>query len=95
MRAASTEWKKLEFTVDQGATEMNRSAAVSTAVSTTPRKELARGVIFTCASAEQLPNLGEKKCAMVTNDFKAEHRLSLRVAGVNRALLAASQCISG
>ena len=64
-------------------------------VATVPGKKLEQGVKYTCAGGKKLPNLGEKKCLMSTTEDTAEHRLTMQVADVNRALLSVSKAVDG
>ena len=93
--SADEEWMKLELTVDSGAAETICPGSDAPNVPTVPGQKMAQGVRYTCAGGKKIPNLGEKRCLMCTNESSTEHRLTMQVADVNRALLSVSKAVDG
>ena len=89
------EWEKIELTVDSGAAETICPTSCAPGVKTTAGIKMTQGVRYTCAGGRKIPNLGEKKCVMMTTESNAERRLTIQVADVNRALLSVSKAVDG
>ena len=89
------EWERLELTVDSGAAETICPGAQATNVPTVPGLKAQQGVRYTCAGGKRIPNLGEKRCLMCTDESSTEHRLTMQVADVNRALLSVCKAVDG
>ena len=89
------EWEKIELTVDSGAAETICPASCALGVKTSPGVKMSQGVRYTCAGGRKIPNLGEKKCIMMTSEASTERKLALQVADVNRALLSVSKAVDG
>ena len=81
--------------MDSGAAETIRPAKSASNVSIVPGRKLEQGAKYTCAGSKKIPNLGEKRCLMATEEDPAEHRLTMQVADVNRALLSVSKAVDG
>lgn len=93
--AAGVEWEKLEMTVDSGAAETICPATSASNVPTVPGAKMKQGVRYTCAGGKKLDNLGEKHCLMSTEESETQHRMTMQVAEVNRALLSVSRAVDG
>ena len=86
-------WEKLELTVDSGAAETICPAKEVMSVATTPGAKFIQGVRYTCANGKKLPNLGEKKMVMCTDESNVQHKITMQVADVNRALMSVSKAV--
>ena len=90
---AGQEWERIELTVDSGAAETICPVSIAPSVNTQPGIKTAQGVKYTCAGGRKLPNLGEKRCMLSTNDSATQRGLTMQVADVNRALLSVSKSV--
>ena len=87
---AATEWVKIESVVDSGAAESVQPVNMVPWVPMMPSEGSKRGQTYTSAGGERLPNLGEKKLEVVTDEgYPATARF--QCADVTRALSAVSQ----
>ena len=93
MCTADVEWVKLELAVDSGAAETICPGAQAPDVPTVPGQKMAQGERYTCAGGKTIPNLGEKRLLMCTEESATEHRLTMQVADVNRALMFVSRAV--
>ena len=91
--AAGHEWERLEMTVDSGAAETIGPTSAAPNVEVVAGDKLRAGVKYTCAEGKSLPNLGEKRCIMASDESHTEHVLNMQVAAVNRPLLSVSKAI--
>ncbi len=58
----------------------------------TPSVQSLRGMEYEVATGESIPNLGEKRCEMLTEGASAPKSISMQVADVHKALLSLSRC---
>ena len=81
------------MTVDSGAAETICPSTYAPNVQVVPGAKMKQGVTYTCAGGKVLPNLGEKRCLLATEESHTEHVMNMQVAGVNRALLSVSRAV--
>ena len=94
VNVANTEgWEKIGLTIDSGAAETICPAREANSVATIPGSKFAQGVKYTCANGKKLPNLGEKRCVMCTEESEVEHNITMQVADVTRALMSVSRAV--
>ena len=87
--------EEIELTVDSGAAKTLCPQSVAANVPTSPGKKFKEGVHDTCAGGKRIPNWGEKRCLMSTEERGRLHGLTLQAAEVNRPLLSVSRCVDG
>ena len=90
---AGQEWELIELTVDSGAAETICPASMATSVTTQPGPKTIQGVKYTCAGGRKLPNLGEKRCTLATNDSTTQRSMTMQVADVSRPLLSVARSV--
>jgi hypothetical protein len=86
------EWTEIEITVDSGAcvTVMPRSLCEGISIL---QKRLSReGVKYEVANGAHIPNLGERRCEMMTIGSNTARRIVFQVADVHTPLLSISGC---
>ena len=90
---AGQEWERIELTVDSGAAETICPASMATTVPTQPGPKTIQGVKYTCAGGRKLPNFGEKRCTLATNDSANQRSMTMQVADVSRPLLSFARSV--
>ena len=79
--------------VNSGAAETMCPTSMATNIATVPGIKLKAGVRYTCAGGKKLPNLGEKRCMLGTDDSSTIRGLTMQVANVQKALLSVSKAV--
>ena len=87
------EWERLVMVVDSGAAETMCPSSMATNVSTVPGAKMKAGVRYTCAGGKKLPNLGEKRCMLTTDETGTVRGLTMQVANVQKALMSVSKAV--
>ena len=87
------EWETIEFTVDSGAAESVVPSRSLMTVETTVGEKSRNGVEYESACGTTIPNEGEKKCLISTNDSPTEKMAVLQVANIGKSLLSVSKMI--
>lgn len=90
---AGQEWERIELTVDSGAAETICPVSVAKTIATQPGAKMAQGAKYTCEGGRKLPNLGEKRCTLSTNDSRTMRSITMQVADVNRPLLSVAKSV--
>ena len=85
MPISSTEWEYVEAVLDSGATVTVIPAHVGQGYDIVPSAASKAGVMYEIANGEEIPNLGEKLMAVVTDDG-AWRGLQAQVADVSKML---------
>lgn len=86
------EWVEFEVTIDSGAcvTVMPRDLCCSIGIS--PNHFTAQGVEYEVANGASIPNLGERRCEVMTIGSVVPKRIVFQVADVHKALLSITAC---
>ena len=87
------EWERLVMVLDSGAAETMCPSSMATNVSVVPGAKMKAGVRYTCAGGKKLPNLGEKRCMLTTEETGTVRGLTMQVANVQKALMSVSKAV--
>ena len=85
------EWVEIEITIDSGACDTVMPENMCPHISLLASESSRAGLEYEVANGEGLPNLGEKKCLMMTEDSNMMKRVILQCADVHKALLSVSR----
>ena len=88
----SDDWIEVEVTVDSGACDTVMPLR-SCAFKILPSYQSKLGLEYEVANGESIPNLGEKRMTMCTNETSTQRNLTMQVAEVNRALLSVAKMV--
>ena len=82
----------MELTADTGACDTVIPKDACPGIPITPSFQSLRGMEYEVATGASIPNLGEKRCEMWTENAVAPKRIAMQVADVHKALLSLSRC---
>ena len=85
------EWMEIEITVDSGACETVMPMNVCHSISVLASRQYIEGVEYEVANGETIPNLGERRCLMMTSGSRICKKISFQIANVHKALLSISR----
>ena len=85
------EWIEIEITVDSGACETVMPASLCSCISIT-KSSTSHGAEYEVANGQTLPNLGERRCQMMTIGSASAKKIVFQVADVHKPLLSISRC---
>ena len=85
------EWVEIEITVDSGACETVMPPGLCTGISIS-QSSCSHGAEYEVANGETIPNLGERRCHMMTLGSNAAKKIVFQVADVHKPLLSISRC---
>ena len=85
------EWMEIEITIDSGACDTVMPDNMCPHISLLSSDSSRAGLEYEVANGEGLPNLGEKKCLMMTEDSDMMKRVIFQCADVHKALLSVSR----
>ena len=85
------EWVEIEVTVDSGACETVMPADICKAIAIMKSME-SDGAEYEVANGECIPNLGERRCLLMTVGSKEPKKIVFQVADVHKPLLSISRC---
>ena len=85
------DWIEIEVTVDSGACETVMPADLCTGISIM-QSTTSHGAEYEVANGESIPNLGERRCLLMTLGSKAAKKIVFQVADVHKPLLSISRC---
>ena len=88
---SAPEWQEIEITVDSGAYDTVMPAAMCGHISICSTPMSRGGMTYEVANGECLPNLGERKCLMMTENSHTMKRITFQCADVHKALLSISR----
>ena len=86
------EWQEIEMTVDSGACDTVVPTGMSPHISLLQNEFSKAGYEYEVANGAGLPNRGEKRCIMMTEDSTLGKRIVFQCADVHKALLSVSRC---
>ena len=89
---ASEEWFEIELTADTGAcdTVIPRTACPKIPIQSSLQSLRQRE--YEIADGSTIPNLGERRCLMWTEDATQARHINMQVADVHKAILSLSRC---
>ena len=85
------EWVEIEITVDSGACETVMPPGLCTGISIS-QSSCSHGAEYEVANGETIPNLGERRCHMMTLGSTMAKKIVFQVADVHKPLLSISRC---
>ena len=85
------EWIEIEVTVDSGACETVMPASMARGIEITTSLN-SHGAEYEVANGQTIPNLGERRCLLMTLDAVAAKKITFQVADVHKPLLSISRC---
>ena len=96
------EWTEIEITVDSGACDTVMPSKMCGHISILSTEKSRSGYEYEVANGEGLPNHGERRCFMMTENSETMKRIAFQCADVHKALLSVSrladqgyQCLLG
>ena len=88
---SADEWVEIEVTVDSGACETVMPTHLCKGISIM-QSISSHGAEYKVANRESVPNLGERRCLLMTLGSQTPKRISFQVSDVHKALLSISRC---
>ena len=86
------EWYELEMTADTGACDTVMPKEMASHIPIQPSLQSLRSMQYEVADGTQIPNLGERRCVMWTEDATSARKINVQVADVHKPLLSLSRC---
>jgi hypothetical protein len=86
------EWFELEMTADTGACDTVMPRKMAEHIVIQPSLQSLRSMEYEVADGRGIPNLGERRCIMWTENANEARKINLQVADVHKALLSLSRC---
>ena len=81
------EWIEIEITIDSGACETVMPFGMCSSISVLASRQYSEGVEYEVANGETIPNLGERRCLMMTQGSGIMKKINFQVAEVHKPLL--------
>ena len=88
---APDDWIEIEVTVDSGACETVMPSDVCPGIMV-HRSSCSHGAEYEVANGESLPNLGERRCLLMSLGSTSAKHITFQVADVHKPLLSVSRC---
>ena len=85
------EWIEIEVTVDSGACETVMPASMARHIEIS-KSLSAHGAEYEVANGQTIPNLGERRCLLMTLGAAVAKKITFQVADVHKPLLSISRC---
>ena len=89
---SSDQCEEIEVTVDSGACATVLLRGVCTGISVRENSRLGEGAEYEVANGQSIPNLGERRCEVLTVGSVAAKRITFHVADVHKPLLSITAC---
>jgi hypothetical protein len=86
------EWFELEMTADTGACDTVMPKKMAEHILIQPSLQSLRSMEYEVADGRGIPNLGERRCVMWTENATEPRKINLQVADVHKPLLSLSRC---
>ena len=86
------EWVAIEVTVDSGACVTVMPAGMCMGISIFDNALSKAGVEYEVANGESIPNLGERRCEVMTPGSPTAKRITFQIAEVHKPLLSITAC---
>ena len=87
----SSTWQEIEITVDSGACETVMPMSLCQGISVLASKQYLEGVEYEVANGATIPNLGERRCLMMTQGSQTCKKICFQIADVHKPLLSISK----
>ena len=89
---AGEEWIEVELTADTGACDTVMPRAMAAHIPIQPSLQSLHCMKYEVADGNEIPNLGERRCVMWTENASEARKIDLQVADVYKPLLSLSRC---
>ena len=86
-----SEWQEIEITVDSGACDTVMPTSLSPQILLLESAASRSGLEYEVANGQGLPNVGEKKCIMMTENSSLPKRITFQCADVHKPLMSVSR----
>ena len=86
------EWFEMEMTADTGACDTVMPKKMAQHIAIQPSLQSLRCMEYEVANGANIPNLGERRCLMWTENAAIPRNMNLQVADVHKPLLSLSRC---
>ena len=86
------EWIEVELTADTGACDTVMPRAMASHIPIQASLQSLKAMMYEVADGNEIPNLGERRCLMWTENAGEARKINLQVADVHKALLSLSRC---
>ena len=86
------DWIEVELTADTGACDTVIPRKMCPNIPIRPSLQSLRGMEYEVADGRPLPNLGERRCMMWTEEAEQPRTINMQVADVHKPLLSLSRC---
>ena len=86
------EWIEVELAADSGACDTVIPRKTAEGIPILPSLASLRGMEYEVANGQSIPNLGERRCLVWTENATEVKRMNMQVADVHKGLLSLSRC---
>jgi hypothetical protein len=86
------EWEEIEVTVDSGACVTVMPKGMCMGISVLENSLSREGAEYEVANGQSIPNLGERRCEIMTAGSATAKRITFQVADVHKPLLSITAC---
>ena len=86
------EWIEIEITVDSGACVTVMPRSLCPGISILQNRLSREGVEYEVANGAHIPNVGERRCELMTSGSSIKKLMTFQVADVHAALLSVTDC---
>ena len=90
--SSEAEWIEIELTADTGACDTVMPRSMAAHIPIQPSLQSLNSMKYEVADGSEIPNLGERRCVMWTENAAEARKINLQVADVHKALLSLSRC---
>ena len=91
VQPSADDWIEIEVTVDSGACETVMPASMAQGIQIV-QSVLSHGAEYEVANGQTIPNLGERRCLLMTLGSATAKKIVFQVADVHKPLLSISRC---
>ena len=91
-QVSADEWVEVEITVDSGACDTVMPTSLCTHISILQTAESRAGLEYEVANGETIPNVGERKCLLMSEDSGTMKKITFQCADIHKPLLSVSRC---
>ena len=89
--ASSKEWQEIIVTFDSGASDTVMPLQMCEGIAVQPSPQSLRGTEYEVANGETIPNVGERRCTVMTEGSQLPKLMNFQICDVHKALLSASK----
>ena len=86
-----TGWTEIKVTVDSGACDTVMPLSMCAHIPHLPSEMSKNGGVYEVANKETIPNVGERRCVVMTSNGGGEKRITFQIADVHKPLLSISK----